>query len=284
MSINVPNVEITEFASDVKAEYQASGFKTKKAIRLRNNVVGSTVRFPISSEGIAQQKAIQADVVPMNVSYANAIATLQDWHASEYSDIFSQATINWDERMELVKVCAGAIGRRMDQLVIDQLDLSNPATVVAVGATNFTYVKFREALAGLHQNNAGQNGVYCAISANAEEELMGESNLMSSDFVNQQATNNGGLDGLKLAGVNWMVFGNMTEGGLDLSGTTRKCYMWDKEAVGMGIGIDFRTEINYVAEKLSYLVSSVFKAGAVVVASDAASAKGVARISIDESA
>jgi hypothetical protein len=108
---------------------------------------------------------------------------------------------------------------------------------------------------------------------------MNAANLMSSDFVNQQATNNGGLDGMKLAGVNWVVLGNMTEGGLTKVANIRECYMYDKQALGMGIGIDFRTEINYVPEKLSYLVSSLFKANCVAI-----DPKGISQIAVDESA
>lgn len=194
-----------------------------------------------------------------------------------------QAEINWDERLELVKVCAMAIGRRMDQMVIDALDASTPSTIIVDGGTNFTYDKFRQALAGLHQNNAGMNGVYVLISAQAERQLLNEEKLMSSFFVNQQVINNGGLDGIKLAGVNWMVLGNMTEGGLPKAGNIRQCFMWDKQAMAMAIGIDFRTEINYVPQKLSYLVSSLFKANSVAIVGDTGFALGIAQIAIDES-
>ena len=278
MSVNLPNVAVTEFESDVHAAFQSGGFKSKGAVRLRNNVVGATLQFPVSGEGIAQQKAIQADVVPMNVNYTPVTLTLQDWHASDYSDIFAQAEVNFDERMELVKTSAMSIGRRMDQMVIDAINGSAGTTIVN-GGTNFTYAKVRQAIGDLHANNAGDNGIYCMTSAEGEEQLLDEDKLTSSDFVNSRVIDNGGLAGLKLGGVNWIVIGNMTEGGLPKAGNIRECYMWDKMAVGMGIGIDFRTEINYVPEKLSWLVSSLFKANSVVI-----DAPGVVQIDIDETA
>lgn len=279
MSIHLTDVAVTQFESDVHAEFQSSGFKTKNAVRLRNNVVGATLSFPVSGEGIAQQKALQADVIPMNVDYTPVALTLQNWHASDYTDIFAQAEVNFDERMELVKTSGMSIGRRCDQMVIDSLDASGTANTIANGGTNFTYAKVRDAISLLHANNAGDNGIYCIISAAAEEKLLDEDKLTSSDFVNSRVIENGGLQGLKLAGVNWIVIGNMTEGGLPKAGNIRDCFMWDKMAVGMGIGIDFRTEINYVAEKLSYLVSSVFKANA-----KAIDATGIVEIAIDETA
>jgi len=279
MSVNLPNVAITDFASDVHAEFQSRGFKTRDAIRIRNNVVGETVQFPKSGEGLAQQKAIQADVVPMNVTYTPITVNLQDWHASDYSDIFAQQEVNFDEKMELVRTSAMSIGRRMDQMTIDALDASGTVNTIVDGGTNFTYAKVRDAISQLHQNNAGDNGIYALISAEAEKKLLDEEKLTSSDFVNSRVIENGGLSGLKLAGVNWRVLGNMTEGGLTKVGNIRSCYMWDKMSVGMGIGIDFRTEINYVPEKLSYLVSSLFKANAVAI-----DATGIIKIDIDETA
>jgi len=279
MSVNLPNVAITDFASDVHAEFQSRGFKTRDAIRIRNNVVGETVQFPKSGEGLAQQKAIQADVVPMNVTYTPITVNLQDWHASDYSDIFAQQEVNFDEKMELVRASAMSIGRRMDQMTIDALDASGTVNTIVNGGTNFTYAKVRDAISQLHQNNAGDNGIYALISAEAEKKLLDEEKLTSSEFVNSRVIENGGLSGLKLAGVNWRVLGNMTEGGLTKVGNIRSCYMWDKMSVGMGIGIDFRTEINYVPEKLSYLVSSLFKANAVAI-----DATGIIKIDIDETA
>ena len=45
----------------------------------------------------------------------------------------------------------------------------------------------------------------------------------------------------------------------------RQGWAWHEEAVGFGVGIDMKTEINYVPEKTSYLVTGMFKAGAAVI-------------------
>jgi len=279
MSIHLTDVAVKDFESDVHAAFQSQGFLLKDGVRLRKNVVGSTLQFPVSQEGIAQQKALQADVIPMNVDYTPVVLTLENWHASDYSDIFAQAQVNFDERMELVKTSAMAIGRRCDQQIIDALDASGTANTIANGGTNFTYAKLREAIGLLHADNAGRNGMYCVASAAGEEKLLDEEKLTSSDFVNQKVVENGGLDGLKLAGVYWTIIGNMTEGGLPVASNIRECYLWDKMAVGMGIGIDFTTEINYVPEKLSWLVSSKFRANATAI-----DALGICQIDIDETA
>jgi hypothetical protein len=71
-------------------------------------------------------------------------------------------------------------------------------------------------------------------------------------------------------GFKWHILDNRTgsgqEGGLPLaSAGVRQGWAWHEEAVGFGVGIDMKTEINYIAEKTSYLVNGVFKAGACVI-------------------
>ena len=53
------------------------------------------------------------------------------------------------------------------------------------------------------------------------------------------------------------------EGGLDLTSNIRKNFAYHKQALGLAIGIDMRTEINYISEKTSWLVNGIFSAGSV---------------------
>jgi hypothetical protein len=50
-------------------------------------------------------------------------------------------------------------------------------------------------------------------------------------------------------------------------------------STGMGIGMNFRTEVNYIPQNTSYLVNGVFSAGAVVIDN-----RGVLAIECDETA
>ena len=40
-------------------------------------------------------------------------------------------------------------------------------------------------------------------------------------------------------------------------------YAYDRRAVGLAVGIDFRSEVNYIPEKTSWLANGLFKAGSV---------------------
>ena len=73
--------------------------------------------------------------------------------------------------------------------------------------------------------------------------------------------------------------GDRTEGGLPVDGSLdRTVFAFHKQAVGMAEGIAPKTEINYVPEKTSFLVASMFSAGAVAIDDD-----GIVKITCRES-
>ena len=116
MSKNLTNAAVIDFDSEVKHEYQ--GMKTlRECVTQRTNVTGESYKFARMGKGLANQKATQADVTPMDSSYARQTATLQNWNAPEYSDIFDQAEVNFDEKTELAQAIAKAIGAELKEII-----------------------------------------------------------------------------------------------------------------------------------------------------------------------
>ena len=144
MSVNLNNAAVTMFDPMVKQAYQAAGFKLRGTMRTRTDVIGKTVTFPKMGLGIAHQKAPQDDVVLVNADYSQVSGTMEDWHASELSDIFAQKEVNFDEMRELAEMLGKAIGRRSDQLAIDALSGSGTTNTIAAGATGFTAADHRQ--------------------------------------------------------------------------------------------------------------------------------------------
>ncbi len=103
----------------------------------------------------------------------------------------------------------------------------------------------------------------------------------ADQFVSTFYTKNDIIDRAKIReylGFNVIVIPQMTEGGLPKSGNIRTALAWHKMAAGMGIGKNFRTEINYIPQNTSWLINGVFSAGAVVIDN-----RGVMAIDCDES-
>ena len=277
MAVGISNAFVQLFDAEVKQAYQASR-ALAGVTRERTSVEGNQVKFPKIGKGTATVRVPQTDVTPLNVTYSQVTATMSDYIAAEYSDIFSQQKVNFDERRELVAVVGAAIGRRMDQLVIDALNAaSSPSTVatsVGGAASNMNLAKLLAAKKALDVKNVPAEGRCMIIHANNLAGMLGETEITSADFASVKALVQGEID--TFLGFKFVTIGDRDEGGLPKP-STRTCFAFHRDAIGMGIGMNQKSEINYVPEKTSFLVSSMFSAGAVAIDDD-----GIVKISATE--
>lgn len=268
MAVSISNAFVTLFDTEVKQAYQADAV-LRNTVRLRTGVTASTHKFPKIGSGVAQVRVPQTDVTPLNVTYSQATVTLTDYIAAEYSDIFNQSKVNFDERQELVQVVAKAIGRRSDQMIIDALANSSTSLTVATSiggaGTNLNMAKLREAARLLNTANVPAEDRTILIHASQLSSLLSETSVTSSDFNTVKALVQGELT--TYMGFNFITIGDRSEGGLagGGSGSTRVVYAYHKMAVGMAEAMAIRSEINYIPEKTSWLVSSMFSAGATAI-------------------
>lgn len=277
MAQGISSAFVELFDAEVKQAYQGSRMLAG-VTRERNNVEGNVVKFPKIGKGTATVRVPQTDVTPLNVTYSQVSATMSDYIAAEYSDIFHQAKVNFDERRELVQVVGNAIGRRMDQLVIDALNAaSSPSTVatsVGGAGTNMNLDKLLAAKKALDANNVPAEGRCMLIHANGLSALLNETELTSSDFSTIKSLSAGEID--TFLGFKFIMLGDRDEGGLPLP-STRTNFAFHRDAVGLGISMAQKSEINYVPEKTSFLVSSMFSAAAVAIDDE-----GIVKISSTE--
>lgn len=279
MAISLSNAFVQLFDAEVKQAYQAKA-QLVGAVRQRRGVEGSTVKFPKVGKGVATARIPQTDVTPMNVGFSQVTATLADWNAAEYSDIFSQQKVNFDERQELVQVVANAIGRRQDQIILDALAASSTSLTVSndIGGsdTNMNVAKLREAKKLLDKNNVPFEGRHIVLHANSLASLLSETSVTSSDFNTVKALVSGEVN--TFLGFTFHILGDRSEGGLAIDGSNdRTLFAFHRDAVGYAEGIAPRTEVNYVPEKTSFLVNALFSAGAVAI-----DAEGIVQITARE--
>jgi hypothetical protein len=267
MAVSISNAFVTLFDSEVKQAYQGQRLLAG-VTRERAGVEGSTVKFPKIGKGSATIRVPQTDVTPLNVSYSQVTATMEDYIAAEYSDIFNQQKVNFNERQELVQVVSGAIARRMDQIVLDALDASSTSLTVAndIGGndSNLNIEKLRAAKKLLDAKNVPMEGRSILIHANSLSALLGETEVTSADFNTVRALVTGDIN--TFMGFRFITFGDRDEGGLPVDGSDdRTLYAFHRDALGLGIGMNQTSRVDYIAEKTSFLVASMFSAGAVAI-------------------
>ncbi len=283
MAQSITNAFVTLFDAEVKQAYQSESV-LRQAVRLRSGVQGQTYKFNKLGKGSATARIPQTDVTPLNVTYSQVTATMSDYNAAEYSDIFHQAKVNFDERSELVQVVSKAIGRRIDQLVIDALNGASGASTVAktvvtsgsAASSNLNVGKLIAAKKALDTKNVPFDDRCIAVHANNLAGLLGDERAVSGDFASIKALVSGEIN--TFMGMKFIVLGDRDEGGLPLTSNDRSVFAFHRSAIGMAENMAQKTEINYVPEKTSFLVNSMFSAGAVSIDDE-----GVVKITCDES-
>lgn len=266
MSKNLSPVAQQEFDNLVHHVFQGAN-KLDGCCKLRSGVVGDIYKFRTMGKGLANQKASQADVTPMDVAHTLVNCTLENWLAPEYTDIFDQAEVNFDEKSELAMTIAKALGRRKDQLVIDALDASTPTATVATSVggagTGMNIEKILAAKEELDDNEVDDEGRIMLLTARSAASLLAQTEISSADYNTVKALARGEVD--TFAGFKFVFIGSRTEGGITSASNVYDGYAYHRDAVGLAVGIDQKTEINYIAEKTSWLCNGLMKAGSVAI-------------------
>ncbi len=283
MSTNLSPAFVQLFDSEVHAAYQASA-QLRNVARMRTGVVGDSVKFPKVGKGQATIRVPQTEVTPINAAFNQVSVSLTDYQAAEYSDIFNQQKVNFDERQELAQVVGNAIGRREDQVIIDALNAASAGTTVAktvvtsgsAAASNLNVGKIIAAKKALDAKNVPAQDRHFVIHANNLAGLLGDERAVSGDYQNLRALVAGDIN--TMMGFTFHVIGDRDENGLPLSSNDRTCFAFHKKAIGCAVGIPATTEINYIPTRTSFLILAKLSMGAGVIDTD-----GIVDVVCDES-
>lgn len=274
MSLSLTNVQQTEFDALVKAEYFSRGFLLRDSIRMRRDVIGNAVQFRKVGEVIAVATGYMQSVTIQDPGFTPETAILVKYTAPTAVDTVQELTVNFDVKMENAMLVADAMGRRSDQITIDAIAADVGATI-ATAASNFTYAKYTQMIQFFENNAVPLGERFVAMSASNFRSLLAADQFVSTFYTQNRVLDRGFVR--EYLGFNLIIIPQMTEGGLPLTGTVRTALAWHRQAVGMGIGHDFRTEINYLPRETSWLINGIFSAGATVIDD-----KGTLAISCDE--
>lgn len=160
------------------------------------------------------------------------------------------------------------MGRKTDQILIDVLDAGTSiANNVNSSATGMTLIKAKNM-----QNIFGSNDVpddgqrYWAVGPAQWGDLMSIDQFSRAEYV---GTENLPFTNGESTAKRWMGFMWFVHSGLSKVSSDRYTLAWHKSSTGLGIGQDVKTEVNYIPEKVSNLVTSSLSMGAVAIDGDA---------------
>jgi len=240
MSTSITTSFVTEYEAKVHEVFQRQGSYLKDAVRVKDNVVGSTAIFQKIGTGTATTKARHGVITPMNQSHTAPSVTLQDFYAGDWVDKLDEAKININERDAIARGGAMSLGRKVDDQITAVLTTTSQTTVTLVvtsaAAILASAVEFAEAAWNNDVPNDGQ--VFAVVTPRYWSQLMIVQQFSDSDYV--------GSDGAPFkAGPaigrgkwkDWMGVKWKMQTGLTGAGTANaECYLWHKDAIGYAVG------------------------------------------------
>lgn len=267
MTATIDQAFVKQFEAEVHMAYQRMGSKLKSMVRNVNGVKGNTVQFQKVAKGSASTKARHAEVVAMNSVHSNVTATLSDFYAADYVDKLDELKVNIDERNIVAQNAAYALGRKTDSIISDTFDAG--ATTLAnnsAGATTGMNLDKAQNVFEIFGNNDvpddGQR--YWVVGPKQWSDLLDIDQFSRAEYIGEaDLPYKGGMTAKRWLSFMWMGFS-----GLSIASGDRNTIAFHKSSLGLGVGSDVRTEVNYIPEKVAHLTTSYMSMGAVLIDGD----------------
>jgi len=267
MATSITNAFITQFEAEVHMAYQRMGSKLKNLTRTVNGVNGNTVKFQKVAKGSANTKARHAEVVAMDLAHSNVSATLTDYYAADYVDKLDELKVNIDERQVVANSAAYALGRKTDSVITSVMENATQLANNSSGTGTGMNLGKAQAMMELFNTNdvPDDQQRYRVVGPKQWSDLINLDQFSRVEYVGEsELPYAGGMTAKRWLGFLWFV-----HSGLETSGSTdRHTVAFHKSAIGMGIGSDVKTEVNYIPEKVSHLITSMLSIGGVLIDSD----------------
>lgn len=265
------NAAIAEFDTEVKLAYQGEGV-LRSSVRTKSGVKGQQFAFRKMGASVAYQQTASAEAItPNDTSHTKIFATLTNWRVGDYTDLFDQAETNIDERADLAKNNAKAIGRAEDQLIINALSAaSGVAGTVASGYggtnTGLTADKIRRAKRYLVQQQASGGDHFMVINAIALETALAEIEVTSADYQTMRLLVDADMNNKKAFGFTFKVLENRVEGGLPAgSADVTECYAYDRASTGLAVDLEPSSRVDFIPQNNAWLSQSIYKGGSAII-------------------
>lgn len=247
---------IAQYSNEVKQLWQQTDSRLMDTLRVHKNVVGSTYNFHRMAAVVANTKTRDAEVTALDPTATQVTATLADYYAGIYIDKLDELKTNANLRSEYAKAAVSAINRRVDDTIITELATASNTTATVTGG--LTFAKILECLTYLNVSDVDPEKRVLVVGAKQVSDALGVAQLTSTDYVQVQSILNAGVG--SALGFKWIMSNR-----LPIATQNRTCFAYNSDSVGLAVGQDVTTEVNYIPQRVAYLTNSYVSLGAKII-------------------
>lgn len=260
MSTQITTAFIKQYEREVHTAYQRKGSKLRNTVRTVTGVEGSSTTFQKVGKGIAGTKDRHGLVPVMNVDHTVVEVILYDYYAGDWVDKLDELKTNVDERQVVSDAGAYALGRKTDDLILNEL--LSASTSIPVGTSHTTPTKVLAAIAALGARDVimDDGELYFLCGWPEWTNLMTFATFASADYVPQSEMP---WAGKGMVAKNWAGVMVMPSSLIGADGNNVSTgVMWHSSAVGHAIGQEVTADITWHGDRAAHFVNHMMSQGA----------------------
>lgn len=251
MSIQVPVAFQQKYTNDFLLLAQQDGSRLRRTVRTDPDRLDGKAGFfdRIGAVSMAEITGRHQPTVLQSTPHSRRRITMRDFAFADAIDWQDVIRLGRDPSGKYAQNAQMAAGRQIDDLIIAALggnaysiDDADAATTVALpsaqkiatGSGGMTVYKVRQAKKLLDAAEAGtQNNAkrYMVCTSNQIDDMLGTTQVTSSDYNSVKALVNGEIN--TFMGFEWIRTERLIK-----SSTTRYCYAYTQNAIGLAVGKD----------------------------------------------
>ena len=234
------------------------GFEDRQSI-LRATTVqeaqvkGNTAIFLVADSGsaTAQTRGVEGLISARGDNNTQNTCTLQEWHDLVRKTNFNIFASQGDQRRIMQNTTMAVVNRKIDDIVIAELDAATNDTGTAQIASLDMVVHARTILGNNFVDITDEDNMFGLVSPAFEGYLMQIPEYASADYVMVKPFSGPARRFRRWMGINWMCHPRLTNSvGAGGSGASEQCFLYHRNAIGCAVnreGID--TAIGYEDEQ-----------------------------------
>ena len=265
MSMNNLAVFQNYYSPLVKEEFQKASI-LRNCVRSDGKIVGTKAYFRKSGAIVANDFNKGADLTYAGTDFGNAVAELQDKVAADLVFDIDKPKFNFDEAKVIAKNVASAIGRCVDQIIIDNALKQTTTSKVGSVSDSLSIDVLLKVLEVFNKNAVPSGDRYILHNSVQLTQLLKNTQIQSTDYNTIKALAAGEVS--TFMGFRFINIEDRREGGLPVvSGGSddgaQIAYAFHKDCVGLAFSKDISNRTDYLPSKMATQISSLVQVGAI---------------------
>ena len=261
MSIQVTTAFVEQYSANVQHLVQQDGSKLRGAVR-EEAVTGKNAFFEQIGATAAQRRTSRhADTPRVDTPHTRRRVSLEDFDWADLIDNEDKVRMLIDPTSDYARAAAMAMGRAMDEVLIDAAlgtaytgvsggTSTAGQSAIAAGGTGLTLAKLLSAKETMDSDDVPDSGRVIVCTAGQITDLLNTTAIQSADFNTVKALARGEVDsflGFRFIPVN----GKRVDGTklVPVAGAERRCFAFQGDGLLLGVGADMTSKISERADK-----------------------------------